>query len=104
MLKQRPLQNDVPCVLWQTTSFGDSSYRRDGVSADSLTVLQRYLLQFYPPEHEVLVVFSRTHPALQSIVEPYLPAYWPLGLPRGLSQALCSYLRSGADEWLTTSS
>ena len=83
VLKQRPLQNDVPCVLWQTTSFGDSSYRRDGVSADSLTVLQRYLLQFYPPEHEVLVVFSRTHPALQSIVEPYLLADLAAGLAKG---------------------
>ena len=36
VLKRRPLQNDVPCVLWQTTSFADSSYRRNGVGADSL--------------------------------------------------------------------
>jgi uncharacterized protein YabN with tetrapyrrole methylase and pyrophosphatase domain len=74
VLKQRPLQNDVPCVLWQTTSFTDASYRRDSVSSDVLAGLQRYLLRFYPPEHRVLMVFSSTHPALRSIVEPY-----PLG-------------------------
>jgi hypothetical protein len=83
VLKRRPLQNDVPCVLWQTTSFADSSYRRDGVPADSLIGLQRYLLQFYPPEHEVLMVFSRTHPALRSIIEPYLLADLAAGLAKG---------------------
>ena len=83
VLKGRPLQNDVPCVLWQTTSFGDSSYRRDGVSAESLIGLQRYLLQFYPPAHEALVVFSKTHPALRSLVEPYLLADLAEGLANG---------------------
>jgi uncharacterized protein YabN with tetrapyrrole methylase and pyrophosphatase domain len=83
VLKQRPLQNDVPCVLWQTTSFGVSSYERHGVSADSLIRLQRYLLKFYPPEHEVLVVFSRTHPALRSIIEPYRLADLAEGLAKG---------------------
>lgn len=83
VLKRRPLQNDVPCVLWQTTSFADSSYRRDGVGADSLIGLQRYLLQFYPPEHEVLVVLSRTHPALRSIIESHPLAELAAGLARG---------------------
>jgi Tetrapyrrole (Corrin/Porphyrin) Methylases len=83
VLKQRPLQNDVPCVLWQTTSFADSSYRRDGVSANALLILQRYLLQFYPPEHEVLAVFSKTHPALRSIIEPHLLAGLATGLAKG---------------------
>ena len=83
VLKGRPLQNDVPCVLWQTTSFGNSSYRREAMPADSLIRLQRHLLQFYPPEHEVLVVFSRTHPALRSIIEPYQLADLAAGLATG---------------------
>jgi tetrapyrrole (corrin/porphyrin) methylase-like protein len=84
VLRGRPLQNDVPCVLWQTNTFADSSYRRDSVPADSLIGLQNYLLQFYPPEHEVLMIFSRTHPALKSIIEPYVLADLAAGIAKGV--------------------
>lgn len=83
VLRRRPLQTDVPCVLWQTTSFGDPTYSRSSVPAPQLVALQDYLLRSYPPDHVVSVVLSSTHPALRSIVEPY-----PLGrLAEGLARS-----------------
>jgi uncharacterized protein YabN with tetrapyrrole methylase and pyrophosphatase domain len=83
VLRRRPLQTDVPCVLWQTTSFGDATYRRETVPARSLLALQQYLLQFYPPEHSVQVVLSATHPALQSIIETHPMSDLAEGLASG---------------------
>ncbi|MEP6851444.1 MAG: SAM-dependent methyltransferase [bacterium] len=83
VLRRRPLQTDVPCVLWQTTSFGDSTYRRETVPVEDLLPLQEYLLTFYPPEHEAQVVLSATHPALQSIVESYPIGALAAGLATG---------------------
>ena len=87
VLRQRPLQTDVPCVLLQTTSFGNSSYRRETVPASDLVALQDYLLGYYPADHEARVVLSATHPALQSIVKSY-----PVGK---LADGLASSSQSG---------
>lgn len=71
LLRRRPLQDDVACVIWQATSIGDPTYQAGSRSADHFIALQAYLLEFYPPEQPVFSVFSRTHPALQSIVRRY---------------------------------
>jgi precorrin-2 methylase len=68
VLRQRPLQNDVACVLWQTTTFADPTFQVAVATTERLSRLRDYLLRFYPPEHRVLVVFSSTHPALEPIV------------------------------------
>ena len=69
LIRERPLQPDVACVVWQTTWIAEPLYRTGRVTANGFLALQNHLLRFYPPDHEVQAVFSRPHPALRSIIE-----------------------------------
>jgi len=71
ILRRRPIQNDVTCILWQTNVVADPTYETDRRSAEHFLSLQNYLLEFYPPEHPITLVFSKTFPLLQSIIETY---------------------------------
>ncbi len=83
ILRRRPIQNDVTCVLWQASVFGDPTYETDRRSAEHFLSLQNYLLEFYPPEHPITLVFSKTFPLLQSIVETYRLGTLAADLERG---------------------
>jgi hypothetical protein len=83
LIRERPLQPDVACVIWQTTWIAEPLYRTGRVPADRFIELQRHLLRYYPPEHEVLAVFSRTHPALRSIIERHTVGGLADGLATG---------------------
>lgn len=87
LARQRQLQPDVPCVLWQVTWIGEATYRSGPAGVDGFRELQRYLLRFYPAEHEVLSVFSSPHPALDSITERHRL--------ENLSDALAGGVQSG---------
>jgi uncharacterized protein YabN with tetrapyrrole methylase and pyrophosphatase domain len=69
LLRRRPIQNDVALILWQTNVVADPTYKTDPRSAKHFLSLQNYLLEFYPPEHSVTLVFSKTFPLLRSIVQ-----------------------------------
>lgn len=69
LLRRRPIQNDVACVVWQPTVVGDPTYRPDPYGAEQFEPLQQYLLRFYPAEHEVVLVTTKTHPLTRSIVQ-----------------------------------
>jgi precorrin-2 methylase len=71
ILRRRPIQNDVACILWQTNVVADPTYETDRRPAEQFLSLQNYLLEFYPPEHSVTLVFSKTFPLLPSIVETF---------------------------------
>ncbi|HXO95791.1 MAG TPA: hypothetical protein VN857_04345, partial [Chthoniobacterales bacterium] len=71
LLRRRPIQNDVPCVLWQLIAIGEPNYQTDRISAERFLPLQDYLLEFYPPEHPIILVTSKTFPLLQSTVKKY---------------------------------
>ncbi|HEY4782204.1 MAG TPA: hypothetical protein VIH54_10330, partial [Chthoniobacterales bacterium] len=83
LLRRRPIQNDVPCVLWQVTAIAESTYRTDRFSAEQFLPLQNYLLKFYPAEHQVTLVLSKTFPLLKSIVETYRLGTLASDLERG---------------------
>ena len=83
LLRRRPIQNDVPCVLWQVTAIAEPTYQTDRRSADQFLPLQNYLLEFYPPEHPVTFVLSKTFPLLESIVEKYRVGTLATDLARG---------------------
>lgn len=83
LLRHRPLQTDVPCVLWQATWVDQPKFRSDRPAAQDLRELQIYLLEFYPPDHDVFSVYSSPHPALQSIVERYQMGQLAEGLASG---------------------
>src|SRR6266446_9464610 len=83
LLRRRPIQNDVPCVLWQVTAIAEPTYQTDRRSADQFLPLQNYLLEFYPPEHPVTFVLSKTFPLLESILETYRVGTLATDLARG---------------------
>ena len=60
ILRRRPIQTDVPCALWQVNILADPVHRTDRRSAEQFLPLQNYLLEFYPPEHPITLVVSKT--------------------------------------------
>jgi len=83
LLRRRPLQNDVPCILWQVNAIAEPTYETDRRSADQFLPLQSYLLEFYPPKHPITLVLSKTFPLLESIVETYRLGTLATDLERG---------------------
>jgi uncharacterized protein YabN with tetrapyrrole methylase and pyrophosphatase domain len=83
LLRRRPLQNDVPCILWQVDAIAQPTYETDRRSADQFLSLQNYLLGFYPAEHRLTLVLSKTFPIQESIVETYRLGTLSMDLGRG---------------------
>lgn len=83
LLRRRPLQNDVPCVLWQANVFAEPTHNTDRRSAEQFLHLQNYLLEFYPAEHPITLVVSKTFPLLRSLVENYRVGTLAVDLERG---------------------
>lgn len=69
LLRRRPIQSDVTCVIWQPTVVGDPTCPAGPYASRQFEPLQEYLLRFYPPDHEVKLVTSKTHPLLRSTVQ-----------------------------------
>jgi uncharacterized protein YabN with tetrapyrrole methylase and pyrophosphatase domain len=71
LARERPLQADVPCVLWQVATVETGLYTDQRGNAERFTRLERYLLQFYPSDHLVTMVFSSTYPLLDPTMETF---------------------------------
>jgi uncharacterized protein YabN with tetrapyrrole methylase and pyrophosphatase domain len=69
LLRRRPIQNDVTCVIWQPTVVGDPTYRPEPYTVEQFMPLQEYLLRFYPADHEVSIVTTKTYPLTRSVVQ-----------------------------------
>jgi uncharacterized protein YabN with tetrapyrrole methylase and pyrophosphatase domain len=70
LLRQRPIQSDVACVIWQPTVVGDPTCPAGPYASQQFEPLQDYLLRFYPSDHQVKLVTSKTHPLMRSTVQP----------------------------------
>jgi hypothetical protein len=71
LLRNRPIQNDVTCVIWQATIVGDPTYPEERPTEAQFQPLQDHLLHFYPPDHTVNLVMTRTFPTLRSSVQTF---------------------------------
>jgi uncharacterized protein YabN with tetrapyrrole methylase and pyrophosphatase domain len=69
LLRRRPIQNDVTCIIWQPTMFGDPTYPTKPYTAEQFKPLQDYLLRFYPDDHEATLVMTKTFPLMRSVVQ-----------------------------------
>jgi uncharacterized protein YabN with tetrapyrrole methylase and pyrophosphatase domain len=69
LLRRRPIQSDVTCVIWQPTVVGDPTYRPEPYKVEQFEPLQEYLLRFYPADHEVAIVTTKTYPLTRSVVQ-----------------------------------
>jgi uncharacterized protein YabN with tetrapyrrole methylase and pyrophosphatase domain len=72
LLRRRPIQIDVTCIIWQPTIFGDPTYPTEPYTAEQFKPLQDYLLRFYPADHEAILVMTKTFPLTRSVVQ-HLP-------------------------------
>ncbi|MET8545641.1 SAM-dependent methyltransferase [Kitasatospora sp. NPDC004799] len=68
LLRRRPIQSDVTCVIWQPTVVGDPTCPTGPYASRQFEPLQEYLLRFYPADHEVKLVTSKNHPLVRSTV------------------------------------
>jgi len=68
LVRRRPLQSDVACVITQASVVANPTEGRAADSATMLARLQDYLLGFYPPDHTVVLVTSRIHPLLDPLL------------------------------------
>jgi uncharacterized protein YabN with tetrapyrrole methylase and pyrophosphatase domain len=71
LLRNRPLQEDVTAVIWQPTVVGDPTYPENPRTAEQFQPLQDHLMRFYPPDHAVSIVMSKTFPLLESSVRTF---------------------------------
>lgn len=71
LLRKRPVQSDVTCIIWQATIVGDPTYPEKRHDIEQFQPLQEHLLKFYPPDHRTTLVMSRTFPLLKSIVRKF---------------------------------
>jgi acyl-CoA reductase-like NAD-dependent aldehyde dehydrogenase len=56
-------------VIWQPTVVGDPTCPAGPYTAEQFKPLQDYLLRFYPPDHLIKLVTSKTYPLTRSIVQ-----------------------------------
>jgi uncharacterized protein YabN with tetrapyrrole methylase and pyrophosphatase domain len=71
VVRRRFVQNDTPCIIWQVDVFADATYKLERKAAEVFLPLQNYLLEFYPAEHSVTLVLSKTFPLQRSVIETY---------------------------------
>ena len=71
LLRRRPLQPDVTTILWQPTVVGDPTYPSGPYARQHFVPLQEYLLTFYPADHRVNLVTTKTHPLARSTIKTF---------------------------------
>jgi uncharacterized protein YabN with tetrapyrrole methylase and pyrophosphatase domain len=69
VVRRRPLQNDVSCVIMQAPIVLEAFNNGKPAKRDNLQLLQNYLLEFYPPEQKVVIVISKTHPLVEPVTQ-----------------------------------
>lgn len=89
--RARPLQPDVPCLLWQVGALESAFYSARPGNAQRFARLQRYLLQTYPADHPVTMVLSSGYPLLDPVRETFVVGELAEHLARG-GQAGTLYL------------
>ena len=68
MLKRRPLQPDVPAILWQIGPLETVLHSMRISRPERFHRFVAYLRQFYPGRHEVAAVYSSPHPLMPAAV------------------------------------
>jgi hypothetical protein len=71
LLYRKPIHKEIPCILWQAHVVADPTYQTERRLVEDFLPLQNYLLDFYPPEHLVTLVLSKTFPLVEPLVETF---------------------------------
>lgn len=71
LLRRRPLQPDVPTLIWQIGCVETRLHTTRVSKPERFNGLRGHLLRFYPPDHEVVAAFSTPHPMMPSTVHRF---------------------------------
>jgi len=71
LLRQRPLQSDVPCFIWQIGAVESRLYSTAPSSPARFARIKEYLLKFYPQDHRMIAVYSSSMPLVPSILTEF---------------------------------
>jgi hypothetical protein len=64
LLRRRPLQSEVPAIIWQIGPL-ETCLHSMGVSRpERFSGFIAHLRQYYPPRHEVVAIYCSPHPIL----------------------------------------
>lgn len=66
VLRRRPLQRDVPCLIWQIGALESPFYSAARSKPERFSRFKDHLLQYYPAEHKAVAVFSSTMSGVES--------------------------------------
>jgi len=71
LLRQRPLQPDVPCFIWQIGAIESRLYSTAQSMPARFVKIKEYLLKFYPADHKMIAVYSSSMPLVPSILTEF---------------------------------
>lgn len=66
LLRQRPIQPDVPCFVWQIGTVESRLYSIASSTSGRFSKIKDYLAKFYPMDHEMVAVYSSSMPLVPS--------------------------------------
>lgn len=65
LLRRRPLQPDVPALLWQIGPLETALHSTRASRPERFARLVAHLRRFYPPHHRVTAIYAPPHPLLE---------------------------------------
>jgi uncharacterized protein YabN with tetrapyrrole methylase and pyrophosphatase domain len=71
LLRQRPLQPDIPCFIWQIGAVETRLYSQSTSKPERFSRIRNYLLKYYPSDHEVTAVYSSSFPLAPSLLTTF---------------------------------
>jgi precorrin-3B methylase len=71
LLRRRPLQNDVPAIIWQIGPL-ETALHSQGISRpERFTRFIAHLRQFYPAQLQVVAIYCSPHPLMPPQILPF---------------------------------
>ncbi|HWC97509.1 MAG TPA: SAM-dependent methyltransferase [Candidatus Sulfopaludibacter sp.] len=64
LLRRRPLQADVPAIIWQIGPLETCLHSMAVSKPERFARFVTHLRQFYPPRHEVVAIYCSPHPLM----------------------------------------
>jgi uncharacterized protein YabN with tetrapyrrole methylase and pyrophosphatase domain len=71
LLRRRPLQADVPALIWQVGNLETRLHSQRTSRPERFARFLAHLLRFYPPDHEAVAYYASPHPLVGSVVRRF---------------------------------
>jgi precorrin-3B methylase len=64
LLRRRPLDSDVPAIIWQIGPLETALHDQRVSRPERFTGFMGHLMRYYPPSHQVAAIFCSPHPLM----------------------------------------